>query len=94
MLTKQTANLDAISGGWLTLGLCVGSREYDFLGAPVSFSNRGKWFDEQLVLIKRVWAGESVGNGVGPVGLPPARAGEPEILIGGFSPAALARAGK
>ena len=76
------------------MGLCVGSREYDFLGAPVSFGNRGKWFDEQLVLIKRVWAGESVGNGVGPVGLLPARAGETEILIGGFSPAALARAGK
>ena len=76
------------------MGLCVGSREYDFLGAPVSFGNRGKWFDEQLVLIKRVWAGESVGHGVGPVEVAPARAGEPEILIGGFSPAALARAGK
>jgi alkanesulfonate monooxygenase SsuD/methylene tetrahydromethanopterin reductase-like flavin-dependent oxidoreductase (luciferase family) len=49
MLTKQAANLDAFSGGRLTLGLCVVSRKYDFLGAPVSFSNRGKcsmnnWF--------------------------------------------------
>ena len=94
ILAKQAASLDAISGGRLTLGLGVGTREDDFKVAPASFNNRGRRFDEQLALMKRIWSGEAVGDGVGPVGPPPAQPGGPEILIGGFSPVALARAGK
>lgn len=94
VLAKQAASLDAISGGRLTLGFGVGNREDDYKAAPASFSNRGRRFDEQLELMKRTWSGEPVGNGVGPVGPPPVQPGGPEILIGAFSPVALARAGK
>jgi alkanesulfonate monooxygenase SsuD/methylene tetrahydromethanopterin reductase-like flavin-dependent oxidoreductase (luciferase family) len=94
VLAKQAASLDAISGGRLTLGFGVGNREDDYQAAPASFRNRGGRFDEQLALMKRIWSGEPVSNGVGPVGPPPARAGGPEILLGAFSPAALVRAGK
>ncbi len=94
VLAKQAASLDALSGGRLTLGFGVGNREDDYQAAPASFSNRGRRFDEQLALMKRIWAGEPVGDGVGTVGPPPAQPGGPEILIGAFSPVALARAGK
>jgi alkanesulfonate monooxygenase SsuD/methylene tetrahydromethanopterin reductase-like flavin-dependent oxidoreductase (luciferase family) len=94
ILAKQAATLDALSGGRLTLGLAVGVREDDFLAAPASFKDRGKRFDEQLATMKRVWAGESLGDGVGPIGPPPARSGGPELLIGAFAPQAIARVGR
>ncbi len=94
VLAKQAASLDAISGGRLTLGIGVGGREDDYQVASASFRDRGKRLDEQLALMKRIWSGQSVGDGVGPVGPPPAQSGGPGILIGAFSPPALRRAGK
>ena len=94
VLAKQAATLDAISGGRLTLGLGIGGREDDYRAAPASFNDRGKRFGEQLAQMKRIWSGQSAGEGVGPVGPPPSQAGGPEILIGGFAPAAVRRAGR
>ena len=94
LLAKQAASIDAISGGRLTLGVGVGMRLDDFEAAPTEFKNRGKRFEAQLDLMKRVWDGQEVGNGVGKVGPPPVQKGGPELLIGGYSPAALGRVGK
>ena len=46
--------------------------------------------------MKRIWNGEDVdaGNEVGPIGPPPVQKGGPEILIGGGTPQAIARAGR
>jgi alkanesulfonate monooxygenase SsuD/methylene tetrahydromethanopterin reductase-like flavin-dependent oxidoreductase (luciferase family) len=76
------------------LGLGVGAREDDFRAAPASFHDRGRRFEEQLELMKRVWSGQPVSDEVGPIGPPPARAGGPELLIGAYSPAAIRRAGR
>ncbi len=94
ILAKQAATLDALSGGRLTLGLGVGSREDDFRAAGVPSKGRGKRFEQQLELMKRVWAGEPVGDGVGPIGPRPMHPGGPEILIGGYTPQAIRRAGR
>jgi alkanesulfonate monooxygenase SsuD/methylene tetrahydromethanopterin reductase-like flavin-dependent oxidoreductase (luciferase family) len=94
MLAKQAASLDALSGGRLTLGLGVGGREDDFRAAPAEFHNRGRHFEEQLTLMKRAWSGQPLAEGIGPVGPPPARQGGPEVLIGGYSPAAIKRVGR
>lgn len=91
ILAKQSATLDAFSGGRLTLGLGVGAREDDFRAAPAPFHNRGKRFDQQLALMTRVWSGQPVGDGVGQIGPHPVQAGGPEILLGGYSPAAVQR---
>src|ERR671915_1344395 len=93
VLAKQAATIDALSGGRLTLGLGVGAREDDFQFAPASFHDRGRNFEEQLELMKRVWSGQPVSDEVGAVGPPPARAGGPELLIGAYSPAAIRRGG-
>ena len=45
VLAKQAASLDALSGGRLTLGLGIGSREDDYQAASVPFNRRGKIFD-------------------------------------------------
>jgi len=94
VLAKQAATIDALSGGRLTLGLGVGSREDDFNAAPASFDDRARRFEEQLELMKRVWSGQPAGDEVGPIGPPPARPGGPELLIGGYTPPAIRRVGR
>jgi alkanesulfonate monooxygenase SsuD/methylene tetrahydromethanopterin reductase-like flavin-dependent oxidoreductase (luciferase family) len=94
VLAKQAATLDVLSGGRFSLGLAVGIREEDFQVAPADYRRRGKQLDEQIALMKRVWAGETVASGEGVVGPPPATPGGPRLLIGGFAPAAIARVGQ
>lgn len=94
ILAKQAATVDALSGGRLTLGLGLGAREDDLKAAPEPFRGRGRRFEEQLTTMTRIWSGEPLGDGVGPIGPQPARKGGPEILIGGYSPAAIRRVGR
>ncbi len=93
LLAKQAASLDALSGGRLTLGLGIGGREDDYLAASVSFKTRGKRFEEQLATMQHIWSGQPLSDHIGPIGPTPVRAGGPEILIGGYSPAAIQRVG-
>jgi alkanesulfonate monooxygenase SsuD/methylene tetrahydromethanopterin reductase-like flavin-dependent oxidoreductase (luciferase family) len=93
-LAKQAATLDVISNGRLTLGLGIGGREDDFTAAGISFKGRGKRFEQQLATLKHIWAGQPPREGVGPIGPAPVQKGGPELLIGGYSPAAISRAGK
>src|SRR6266700_8449970 len=67
VLAKQTASLNAISGGRLTLGLGVGIREDDFQAAFAPFRRRGKVFDEQLATMQRIWSGEPLSAEVGAI---------------------------
>jgi alkanesulfonate monooxygenase SsuD/methylene tetrahydromethanopterin reductase-like flavin-dependent oxidoreductase (luciferase family) len=94
ILAKEAATLDALSGGRLTLGLGIGGREDDYQAAGASFKDRGRRFEGQLETMKRLWAGEPLGDGIGPVGPAPAQAGGPPILIGGLSAAAVRRVGR
>ena len=94
VLAKQAATIDALSGGRLSLGVAVGSREDDFHAAQVSFHDRARRFEEQLELMRRVWSGQPVSEEVGPMGPPPAQPGGPELLIGAYSPPAIQRAGR
>ncbi len=97
VLAKQSASLNAISGGRFTLGLGIGRREDDYSAAPAPFKNRGRKFEKQLDTMKAIWAGQGPADGVGPVG--PATGnnggnnGGPEVLIGGGTPRAISRVG-
>ncbi|MFF0010501.1 LLM class flavin-dependent oxidoreductase [Streptomyces sp. NPDC005374] len=94
LLAKQTATLDRLSGGRFTLGIGVGGREDDCLAAGIDLHRRGRRLDEQMTLLRRTWSGEPYGEGVGPIGPAPATPGGPEVLFGGFAPAALERVGR
>ncbi|HEX6709363.1 MAG TPA: LLM class flavin-dependent oxidoreductase [Rubrobacter sp.] len=94
VLAKQAATIDALSGGRFTLGMGVGGREDDFKAAPASFHDRARTFEEQLDLMKRVWSGQPVSDEVGPMGPPPAQAGGPEVLIGGYTATSIRRVGR
>ncbi|MER7775623.1 LLM class flavin-dependent oxidoreductase [Streptomyces sp. NPDC096191] len=94
LLAKQTATLDRLSGGRFTLGIGVGGRADDCLAAGIDLHRRGRRLDEQLTVLRRIWNGEPYGQDVGPIGPRPATPGGPEILFGGFAPAALDRVGR
>lgn len=90
LFAKQTASLDALSGGRLTLGLGIGwlAEEYRAMGTP--FERRGARFDDYLEAVKKVWSGEVVEHESeflswhGFKSYPtPAQKPHPPILIGG-----------
>jgi alkanesulfonate monooxygenase SsuD/methylene tetrahydromethanopterin reductase-like flavin-dependent oxidoreductase (luciferase family) len=91
LLAKQAATLDRLCGGRLVLGLGVGGRLDDHLASGTDIRTRGRRLDEQMALMRRLWSGQPYHAHVGPIGPAPARRGGPEVLFGGFRPAALER---
>ncbi|MFF4016081.1 LLM class flavin-dependent oxidoreductase [Streptomyces sp. NPDC001843] len=91
LLAKQAATLDRMAGGRLVLGLGVGGRDDDHQVTGTDIRTRGRRLDEQMAVMRRLWSGEPYGDGIGPIGPAPARPGGPEVLFGGFKPAAIER---
>ncbi len=91
LLARQSATIDALSGGRLTLGVGIGVRENDYLATSFEFHRRGRRVDEQLPILRRLWSGESLSKEIGPIGPLPARRGGPELLVGGYVPAVARR---
>jgi alkanesulfonate monooxygenase SsuD/methylene tetrahydromethanopterin reductase-like flavin-dependent oxidoreductase (luciferase family) len=94
LLSRQAATIDVLSGGRLTLGVGIGVRENDYLATGFDFHRRGRRVEEQLPLLRRLWAGEALSDKTGPIGPAPARPGGPELLIGGYVPAIAQRIAK
>ncbi|MGH8908896.1 MAG: LLM class flavin-dependent oxidoreductase [Egibacteraceae bacterium] len=91
LFAKETASLDQLSGGRLTLGLAAGGRPDDFTVTGREFADRGKRFDAQLELLRHAWAGEPVAGSPKPVGPRATRDTGVPVLIGGMSNATLRR---
>lgn len=91
LLAKQAATLDRMTGGRLTLGLGIGGRDDDHAVTGIDMSTRGRRLDEQMAVMRRLWSGEPYSADAGPIGPAPDRPGGPEVLFGGFKPAALER---
>jgi alkanesulfonate monooxygenase SsuD/methylene tetrahydromethanopterin reductase-like flavin-dependent oxidoreductase (luciferase family) len=81
-LAKEAATIDALSGGRLTLGVAVGARTEDYEATGVPHRDRGRRFEDQLAELRDLWDG-----GPGPKA-------SPELLVGGTSDAAFARAAR
>ncbi len=93
-IAKQIATLDVISNGRVTLGLGVGARAEDYRAVGAAFeSRRIKRMEDQIALMRRVWAGENVVDGaLRPVEPLPVQPGGPELLAGALAPQAIRRA--
>src|SRR5690349_624738 len=55
LLAKQAAELDVLSGGRLRLGLGLGWNAVEYEGLGMRFTNRGRRFEEQIDLLRRLW---------------------------------------
>ncbi len=56
LVAKQAASLDVLSGGRFRFGIGVGWNELEFVGLNENFHNRGKRSEEQVQVMKALWA--------------------------------------
>src|SRR5690242_12018900 len=56
LVAKQAACLDVLSGGRFRLGIGVGWNEIEFVGLNENFHNRGRRSEEQVEVMKALWA--------------------------------------
>jgi alkanesulfonate monooxygenase SsuD/methylene tetrahydromethanopterin reductase-like flavin-dependent oxidoreductase (luciferase family) len=91
LLARQAATIDVLSNGRLTLGVGIGVRENDYQATGFDFHRRGRRVDEQLAVLRRLWAGERLSAELGPIGPRVQDRGGPELLIGGYVPAVVRR---
>ncbi len=93
ILAKESATLDRISNGRLTLGLGTGARENDYTATGIAYTQRGKHLEEQVHQLKRIWTGQAPKENLGLIGPDPIQKDGPELLLGGFAPRAIQRVG-
>lgn len=103
VLAKRAATVDALSGGRLRLCVGVGWLKEELEACGADFENRGRRADEQLAVLRTLWADQPQGasyhgeffrfDNVMCYPKPAARECLP-VHIGGHSPAAARRAGR
>jgi alkanesulfonate monooxygenase SsuD/methylene tetrahydromethanopterin reductase-like flavin-dependent oxidoreductase (luciferase family) len=83
-LAQRVLTTHLVSGGRLLLGVGSGSTAADFAALGLDFATRFRRLDESLTLMRRLWAGERVGEAaLGSVW--PSVAGGPPVLIGSWA---------
>lgn len=89
-LGKQLATLDRLSSGRLTVGMGIGSREDDYEAGGAAYRGRGRALDQQLALMRQLWAvqDERAGPVVGPA---PVQPGGPRLAFAGMSAVSVRR---
>lgn len=93
-VAKQAATIDVLSDGRLTLGVGVGGRDEDYRALEMPFAKRHQRLDDQVAVMKKVWAGEVAIEGVGPIGPKPVQPLGPRLLTGSMGPKSMARAAR
>src|SRR5947209_2371513 len=60
LAAKQAAEVDILTGGRFRLGVGIGWNEVEYEALGMSFRNRGRRFEEQIELMRRLWEERSV----------------------------------
>lgn len=84
LLARQTATIDSISGGRLTLGLGVGARHEDYRAVGIDPKRRGDALTDLLAALRNHWEDP-------PLGASPLQAGGPDLLVGGVGGTSMLR---
>lgn len=98
-VAEQVAVLDEISGGRVILGVGLGYREYEFLGAD--YKARAARMEEAIIVLRQAWSGEALDfagahfqvSGV-QVAPRPIQQGGPPIWVGAQAKPAIMRAAR
>jgi probable F420-dependent oxidoreductase len=100
LVAKQAAEVDALSGGRLRLGVGVGWNTVEFEALGEDFGSRGRRIEEQVEVMRRLWTSELVTyegrwHRVPDAGLNPLPVQRPiPIWMGGDSEVVLRRAAR
>jgi probable F420-dependent oxidoreductase len=60
LVAKQAAEVDLLSGGRLRLGVGVGWNQFEYEALGKDFHNRGRRQEEQVELLRQLWASTSI----------------------------------
>src|SRR4051794_13829229 len=60
LVAKQAAEVDVLSGGRLRLGVGIGWNPVEYEGLNEDFTNRGKRVEEQIALLRRLFADPTI----------------------------------
>jgi probable F420-dependent oxidoreductase len=60
LVAKQAAEIELLSRGRLRLGVGIGWNEPEYRGMGMPFASRGRRIDEQIAVMRRLWAEEGV----------------------------------
>jgi len=93
-VAKEVATLDVLSRGRVTLCVGVGGREHDYRAVGAPFERRFQRMDEQVALLRRLWAGEPPFEGAAAIGPRPLQPGGPPLWAGAMGPKSLRRAAR
>lgn len=99
LVAKQAAEVDLLSGGRLRLGIGTGWNAVEYEALNENFHNRGKRQEEQVALMRELWAKESIDfeghwHRVTKAGINPRPDRQIPIWFGGGHPAVLERAAR
>jgi alkanesulfonate monooxygenase SsuD/methylene tetrahydromethanopterin reductase-like flavin-dependent oxidoreductase (luciferase family) len=83
-LAQRVLTTHLVSGGRLRFGVGAGSTAADFAALGVDFAARFRRLSDSLVIMRRLWAGETV-NGASLAPVWPAVLGGPPVLIGSWA---------
>jgi probable F420-dependent oxidoreductase len=98
LVAKQAAEVDLLTGGKLRLGVGIGWNAVEYEALVMDFRNRGRRFEEQIELMRRLWTERSVTfegryHKVTAAGLKPMPVQRPiPVWIGGSAEPAIKRA--
>ncbi len=100
LVAKQAAEIDILTGGRFRLGVGIGWNRVEFEALGQDFTTRGRRFEEQIALMRRLWTEASVTHDgafdhVTGAGLAPLPIQRPiPVWIGGSSVPAYRRMGR
>ena len=99
LVAKQAASLDVLSGGRLRLGVGIGWNKVEYIAMGEYFHDRGKRSEEQIAVMRALWAEphvvfEGEYHMIPDAGINPLPAEPLEVWIGGGSDATYDRIGR
>jgi alkanesulfonate monooxygenase SsuD/methylene tetrahydromethanopterin reductase-like flavin-dependent oxidoreductase (luciferase family) len=91
-VAKEIATLDILSGGRVQkVALGYGGREKDYEAVGAAFKGRYGRMDRQVEEMRRIWSGEEIIEGAGPIGPVPTDPEGPMLLAGAIGPKTIQR---
>lgn len=100
LVAKQAASLDVLSGGRVRLGVGIGWNAVEYEGLNENFRNRGARIEEQIALLRALWADTAITfkgkwHTIPDAGINPLPVQRPiPVWIGGSAEAVLERTGR
>jgi alkanesulfonate monooxygenase SsuD/methylene tetrahydromethanopterin reductase-like flavin-dependent oxidoreductase (luciferase family) len=91
-VAKEIATLDTLSGGRVkNVAVGYGGREQDYAAMGARFQGRYGRMDRQVAQMRKIWHGEEIISGGGPIGPSPGWSQPPRLLAGAMGPKSIER---